>query len=149
VRQQLREMRNGLPPNDPNHDEKPPANAKRPLCKCDLECQNHMSINYDTYDRRYWSCPQPTCLFHLGWDEEKPHKVVSVFTLTMHILNNVVSNYFVFFKGVCVELFPLLPKPPVCDFKQWIDGYMTPHNEEYVAWVKKNGAMRKGASSGK
>jgi hypothetical protein len=52
-----------------------------------------------------------------------------------------------FFNGVCVELFPPPPKPLGCDFKQWIDDYMTPRDEEYVAWVKKNGAMRKGASS--
>jgi hypothetical protein len=68
VRQQIWEMRNGLPPNDLNHDEKPLAGAERPLCKCDLECQNHMSIDYDTYDMRYWSCPQPSYLFHWGWD---------------------------------------------------------------------------------
>jgi hypothetical protein len=72
VRQQLRERRNDLPPNDPSHDEKPPAGGERPLCKCNLECQHHMSIDYDTYGKRYWSCPQPTCLFHWGWDEEKP-----------------------------------------------------------------------------
>jgi hypothetical protein len=33
VRQKLREKNNGLPPNDSNHDEKPPADAERPLCK--------------------------------------------------------------------------------------------------------------------
>jgi hypothetical protein len=31
VRQKLREKNNGLPPNDSNHDEKPPADAERPL----------------------------------------------------------------------------------------------------------------------
>jgi hypothetical protein len=53
-------------------------------------------------------------------------------------------------KGVHVELFPLPPKPPGCDFKQWIDDCMTVKDIEYVAWVKKNrAAMRKGASSSK
>jgi hypothetical protein len=99
VRQQLREMRNGLSPNDLNHDEKHLVNAARPLCKCDLECQDHMSTDYDTYDKRYRSCPQPTCPFHWGWDKDKPRKVVSVFIFTMHILNNVASNRFLVFQG--------------------------------------------------
>jgi hypothetical protein len=94
VRQQLRERRNDLPPNDPNHDEKPPDSAERPLCKCDLECQHHISIDYDTYSRRYWSFPQPTYPFHWGWDEEKPMKVVSVLIFTLHILNKVGINRF-------------------------------------------------------
>jgi hypothetical protein len=76
-------------------------------------------------------------------------KVVSVFTITMHILNNVVSNCFLVFKGVHIKIFPPPPKPLGCDFKKWIDDYMTPRDEEYVTWVKKNGAMRKGASSSK
>jgi hypothetical protein len=96
VRQQLRERRNDLPPNDPNKDEKPPTRAKRTLCKCDLECQHHMSIDYDTYNTRYWSCPQHTCLFHWSWDEEKSWKVVSVLTFTLHILNKVIINRFIF-----------------------------------------------------
>jgi hypothetical protein len=73
VRQKLRE-KNDLPLNDPNYDEKPPADAERPLCKCDLDCQSHMSLDHDTYDMRYWSCPQPTCPFQWGWDEEKPRR---------------------------------------------------------------------------
>jgi hypothetical protein len=64
MRQKLREENNGLPPIDLNHDEKPPADAERPLYKCDLDCQSHMSIDYDTYCMRYWSCPQPTYLFY-------------------------------------------------------------------------------------
>jgi hypothetical protein len=47
-------------------------------------------------------------------------------------------------------LFPPPPKPLGCDFKQWIDDYMTPKDIEYVVWVKKiKVAMRKGASSSK
>jgi hypothetical protein len=47
-------------------------------------------------------------------------------------------------------LFPPPTKPPRCDFKQWIDDYMTPKDIEYMAWVKKNRAdMGKGASSSK
>jgi hypothetical protein len=65
-------VNNGLPPNDPNHDEKPLANAERPLCKCDLDCQSHMSLDHDTYGMRYWSCPLPTSLFNWCLDEEKP-----------------------------------------------------------------------------
>ncbi len=53
VRQKLREKNNGLPPNDPNHDEKPPTDVERPLCKCDLDCQSHMSLDHDMYDMRY------------------------------------------------------------------------------------------------
>jgi hypothetical protein len=53
VRQKLREKNNGLPSNDPNHDEKPPADVGRPLCKCDFDCQSHMSLEHDTYDMRY------------------------------------------------------------------------------------------------
>jgi hypothetical protein len=149
VRQELRKRNSGLLPNDPNHDEKPSANAKGPLCKCDLECQSHMTIDYDTYGMRYWSCPQPTCLFHWGWDEEKPWEVVSVWTFTWPIVTNVVINHFIFLKGVRVDLFPPPPNPLGCDFKQWIDDYMTPTDEEYVGCVKKNGAMRKGVSSSK
>jgi hypothetical protein len=82
--------------NDPNHDEKSSADAERPLCKCDLDCQSHMSLDHDTYGRRYWSCPQPTRLFHWCWDKEKPQQVVSVVTFTLHILNLVVINHFIF-----------------------------------------------------
>jgi hypothetical protein len=81
VRQQLRESNNGLPPNGPNHDHKPPTIAERPLCKCDLDCQSHISLDYDTYGRRYWSCPLPTSPFNWGWDDEKPRKVVLVLHL--------------------------------------------------------------------
>jgi hypothetical protein len=150
VRQKLREKNNGLPPNDLNHDEKPPADAERPLCKCDLDCQSHMSLDHDTYGKRYWSCPLPTCPFHWGWDEEKPRKVVSVLTFTLYILNKVIINCFIFFKGVHVTLFPPPLKPPGCDFKEWIDDYMTPKDIEYVTWVKKNRAdMSKGGSNSK
>jgi hypothetical protein len=86
-------MNNNLPPNDPNHDEKLPAGTERPLCKCDSECQSHMSIDYETCDKKYWSCSLPTSSFNWGWDEEKPRKVVSVLTFTMHILNNVIINH--------------------------------------------------------
>jgi hypothetical protein len=64
-------------------------------------------------------------------------------------LNNVVIKRFIFFKGVRIELFPPPTKLLECDFKQWIDDYMTPSDEAYVAWVKKNGAMRKAVSSSK
>jgi hypothetical protein len=53
-------------------------------------------------------------------------------------------------KGVHVEIFPQPPKLSGCDFKLWIDDYMTSRDEEYMTWVKKNSAMRKkGASSDK
>jgi hypothetical protein len=65
VRQKLREKNNGLSPNDPNHDEKPPTNVERLLCKYNLDYQSHMSLEYDTYDMRYWSCLLPTCCAHL------------------------------------------------------------------------------------
>jgi hypothetical protein len=94
VRQKLREKNNGLPPNDPNYDEKPPTDTERPICKCNLDCQSHMSLDHNTYDRRYWSCPQPTYPFHWGWDEEKPQKVLSILTFTLHILNKVIINHF-------------------------------------------------------
>jgi hypothetical protein len=81
VRQQLRLRNNGLPPNDPNHNENPSVDAERPLCKYDLDCQSHMSLDYDTYGRRYWSCSLPTSLFNWVWDEEQPRKVVSVFNI--------------------------------------------------------------------
>jgi hypothetical protein len=103
-----------------------------------------MSLDHDMYGRRYWSCPQPTYPFHWGWDKEKLRKIVSVLTFTLHILNLVVI------KGVCVMLFPPPPKPSGCDFKMWIDDYMTPKDIEYVAWVQKNRAtMSKGGSSSK
>jgi hypothetical protein len=136
VRQKHREKNNGLPSNDPNYDEKSPADAERPLYKCDLDCQSHKSLDHDTYGRRYWSCPQSTCMFHWGWDEEKPRKIVSIVTLILHILNLVIINLFL--NGVCVTLFPPPSKPSRCDFKQLIDDYMTPKDIEYVAWVKKN-----------
>jgi hypothetical protein len=108
-----------------------------------------MSIDYDTYGRRYWSCPLPTSPINWGWDEQKPRKVLLVLTFTVHILNNVVINHFIILKGVRVELFPPTPKSTGSDFKQWIVDYKIPHDEEYVVWVKRNGAMRKGASSSK
>jgi hypothetical protein len=111
-----------------------------------------MSLDHDTYGRRYWSwsCPQPTCLFHWSWDEEKPQKVVLVLTFTLHILNKVIINCFIFLKGVHVTLFPPPPKLPGCDFKEWIDDYITPKDIEYMTWVKKNrAAMRKGGSNSK
>jgi hypothetical protein len=52
-------------------------------------------------------------------------------------------------RGAHVELFSPPPKPSGCDFKQWIDNYMIVKDKEYVAWVKKCGSMRKGASSSK
>jgi hypothetical protein len=81
VRQQLREMSNNLPPNDPNHDEKSLAVAEKTLCKCDLDCQSHISLDYDMYGMRYWSYPLPTSPFNYGWDEEQPQKIVLVLTL--------------------------------------------------------------------
>jgi hypothetical protein len=54
------------------------------------------------------------------------------------------------FKGVHVTLFPPPPKSMGCDFKQWINDYMTLKDIEYVVWVNKNkAAIRKGASSSK
>jgi hypothetical protein len=83
VRQKHRETNNGLPPNDQNHDEKSPTDAERPLCKCDLDCKSHVSLEHDMYGMRYWSCPLSTSPFNWGWDEEKPWKVVSVVTFTL------------------------------------------------------------------
>jgi hypothetical protein len=128
VRQKLREKNNDLPPDHPNRDEKPPTNVERLLCKCDLDCQSHMSLDHDTYGRRYWSCPQLTCLFHWGWDEEKPWNVASIVTFTLYILNIIGINHFIFWKGVRVTLLPQPPKLSGCDFKQWIDDYMAPKN---------------------
>jgi hypothetical protein len=56
-------------------------------------------------------------------------------------INNVVINHFIFVKGIHAELFSSPPKPPRCDFQQWIDDYMTSSDKAYVAWVKKSGAM--------
>jgi hypothetical protein len=86
VRQKLRKVNNGLPPNNPNHDHKPPADVERPLCKCDLDCQSHMSLEHDTYGRRYWSCRLPTTSFNWGWDNEKSRKVLSVLHLCCLLL---------------------------------------------------------------
>jgi hypothetical protein len=108
VRQKLREKNNGLPPNDPNHDEKPLFDAERPVCKCNFNCQSHMSLDHDTYDKRYWSYPLPTYPFHWGWDEEKPRKVVSVLTFTFPILNIVVINRF--FEGCSRYALPTITK---------------------------------------
>jgi hypothetical protein len=94
VRQQLREANNGLPPNDPNHDHKPPADAERPLCKYDLDCQSHMSLDHDTYDMRYWSCRLPTSPINWVWDDEKPRNVVSVLHLRCLLL--IISSLTIF-----------------------------------------------------
>jgi hypothetical protein len=83
VRQKLREANNDLPPNNPNHDEKPPINAERPLCKCVLDCQSHKSLERVMYVIKYLSCPLLTSPFNWGWDEEKLRKVVSVVTFTL------------------------------------------------------------------
>jgi hypothetical protein len=83
VRQKHGEANNGLSPNDPNHNEKPPTDVERHLCKCDLDYQSHISLEDDTYGMRYWSCPLPTSPFNWGWDEKKPQKVVSVVIFTL------------------------------------------------------------------
>jgi hypothetical protein len=57
VRQELRRRNNGLPPNDPNHYEKPLTDTERLLCKCNLNCQSHMSLDHEKYGMRYLSCP--------------------------------------------------------------------------------------------
>jgi hypothetical protein len=95
VREKLREFNNGLPPNDPNHDSEPSAGAELPLCKCKFECASHYSLDYDMYNRRYWSCPSHTSPFNWGWNEEKSRKVVLVLTFTVAI-NNVVINHVIF-----------------------------------------------------
>jgi hypothetical protein len=69
-----------------------------------------MSLDYDMYGMRYWSCPQPTCPFHWGWDEEKSRKVVSVVTFTLHILNLVVINRFICFEGCSRYALPTATK---------------------------------------
>jgi hypothetical protein len=58
-------------------------------------------------------------------------------------------NHFIFLKGVRVELFPPPPKPPRCDFKQYIDDYMTPSDGTFMTWGKKNSAMGKDMPSSK
>jgi hypothetical protein len=95
VREKLREFNNGLPPNDLNHDEKPPAGAKPPLCKRELECHCYYSLDYDTYDWRYWGCKLSVSPFNWGWDEEQPRKVVSILSFIITI-NNVVINRIIF-----------------------------------------------------
>jgi hypothetical protein len=80
VRQELRRRNNDLPPNDPNHDEEPQTDTERPLCKCDLDYQSHMSLDYVM---RYWSYLLPISPLNWGWDEEKMRKVVSVLIFTL------------------------------------------------------------------
>jgi hypothetical protein len=74
VTEKLREANNGLPPNDPNLDKKPPADAEIPLCKCELDCQSHMSLEHETYGMRYWSCQLPSSPFNWGWEKKKLQK---------------------------------------------------------------------------
>jgi hypothetical protein len=77
-------------------------------------------------------------------------KIVSILTFILHILNSGIINRLIFLKDVCVELFPPSLKPSGCDFKQWIDDYMTPKDVEYVAWVGTvRAAISKGGSSSK
>jgi hypothetical protein len=86
VRQKLREKNNDFPPNDLNHDEKPPTDVERLVCKCDFDCQSHMSF-------RPWYVRQEVLVLpsvHL------PRKVVSALTFTFHILHIVVINRFIF-----------------------------------------------------
>jgi hypothetical protein len=68
VREQLRESNNGLLPNDPNRDNKPPAGVDPPLCKCEIECHYYDSLDYDTYGRMYWGCKLSISPFN--WEEE-------------------------------------------------------------------------------
>jgi hypothetical protein len=81
VREKLREHNNGLPPNDPNHDEKQSAGMEPPLWNCKLECHCYYSLDHDTYGRRYWGCKLVVSLFNWGWDKERPRNIVSVSTL--------------------------------------------------------------------
>jgi hypothetical protein len=69
----------------------------------------------------------------LGQGEAEEGSFSSTFML--HIVNNVVINCYIFLYGVRAKLFSPPPKPG-CDFKKWIDDYMTPKDIEYVAWVK-------------
>jgi hypothetical protein len=90
---------NGLRPKDLNHDKKSSADVERPLCKCDLDCQSHMSLEHDTYDMRYCSCPLSICLFHWGWDKEKLRNVVPVLHLRCILL--IMSSLTVIFSYRC------------------------------------------------
>jgi hypothetical protein len=102
-----------------------------------------MTLEHDMYGMRYWSYPLPTYPFHWGWDKEKPRKIVC----TLHTVNNVIINRYIFLYGVRAELFPPPPKSSGCDFKEWIDDYMT---LKYMVWVKRNeAALRKHRSSSK
>jgi hypothetical protein len=64
LRQERKKDFSGLPPNDPNHDRRPPADIERPMCKCDLDCTPLMSLDHDMYGRRYLACPLPTSPFN-------------------------------------------------------------------------------------
>jgi hypothetical protein len=92
VREKLRERNNDLPPNDSKRYHKPPAGVEPPLCKCKLGCTSHYSLDYDTYDMRYWACPLPTSPFNWDWDEEQLRKVVSVLTFTVAIINAIINH---------------------------------------------------------
>jgi hypothetical protein len=95
LRHEHRKDFSGLPPNDPNHDCKPPVDTERPLCQCGLDCTPLMSLDHDMYDMRYWVCPFPTSLFNWGWDTEKPRKVVSV--LHLHCIFLIMSSLTIIF----------------------------------------------------
>jgi hypothetical protein len=86
VRQKLREKNNDFPPNDLNHDEKPPTDVERLVCKCDFDCQSHMSFRPRYVRQEVLVLPSA----HL------PRKVVSALTFTFHILHIVVINRFIF-----------------------------------------------------
>jgi hypothetical protein len=96
VRQKLREKNNDLPPNDPNHDEKPPINTERPLCKCDLDCQSHMSLEYDMYDMRYLVLPSAHLSVPLGLGQGEAEEGSFSSTFTLHIVNIVIIDRYIF-----------------------------------------------------
>jgi hypothetical protein len=88
--------------------------------------------------------------FHLRLEQEETEEGSFSSTFTLHIVNNVVINYYIFLQGAHAELFPPPSKLSGCDFKDWVDDYMTPKDIEYMTWVKRNeAAMSKGGSSSK
>jgi hypothetical protein len=81
VGEKLRDIDNGLLPNDPNRDKKTLVGANPPLCKCEIKCHCCYSLDYDTYGRRYYGCKLPIYPFNWGWEEEQSMTVLLVFNI--------------------------------------------------------------------
>lgn len=83
ARKQLREMRNGPPPNSYPRGSAAPADADVPLCFCGDNAMDTVSHDLDTKGRRLWICAQKR---GMKWEEDEKRKVKHMFHFCLPLL---------------------------------------------------------------